>query len=390
MQPHAEIREREELRQLIAKLSQTLDSLGQVTPCPAELEDTEELEEKRRVYRPIAWKQFERELLELYAFPSRARGTRGLMKQMLREIGELPGVETTAHFTSARVMAWLGAHRTRAANTLVGQLSYLRAAANFAHKWGYLKRTPFDDRPISGKDGYIRRSKPSIKRHHSLEEIACVLDYLRSMATDWHWARLYVATAIVAYTGVRKREGLHFQWPDLELDEEIGWIRPHHRLKTEDSEAPVCFPALLCSILREWEPRSGSLWVVPRVDREGPWLHGLPGYKPLDRLKQAGDAVGVPGFTFLSLRHSWATHAEAWGVPELLVQRQLRHTRPMTQKAYRHADLPNLTAACSSINFESPFARRRDAGVERPHPSGGTVPWRQGSERFGSRTTARA
>lgn len=51
------------------------------------------------------------------------------------------------------------------------------------------------------------------------------------------------------------------------------------------------------------------------------------------------------GFTWRSLRHSWATHAESrWGLGEAAIQRVLRHTRPLTQRRYRHADAANLRA----------------------------------------------
>jgi integrase len=53
------------------------------------------------------------------------------------------------------------------------------------------------------------------------------------------------------------------------------------------------------------------------------------------------------------LRHSWATHAEARGLGELMVQRQLRHTTKRTQKHYRHADEANIAAAVGGFTIRS-------------------------------------
>lgn len=57
------------------------------------------------------------------------------------------------------------------------------------------------------------------------------------------------------------------------------------------------------------------------------------------------------GFTFLSLRHSFATHAEHWGLSPAMIQRILRHTSVRTQIGYRHADAANLRAAGGRIGF---------------------------------------
>jgi integrase len=81
-------------------------------------------------------------------------------------------------------------------------------------------------------------------------------------------------------------------------------------------------------------------------------VYAANGYRPLDRLARAGEAVGIQGLTFQSLRHSWATHAESnWQLRDALIQRCLRHTTPMTSKHYKHADLVNLVAAVRHIGY---------------------------------------
>ena len=111
----------------------------------------------------------------------------------------------------------------------------------------------------------------------------------------------------------------------------------------------------LADVLARWLPACGSDWLFPNRSRSGPWTGGYPGTKPLDRLKKAGEAVGVDGVTWKSLRHSWATHAEsAWGLSEPAIQRVLRHTTPLAQRHYRHADLANLAAMVRSVSFDGP------------------------------------
>jgi integrase len=88
------------------------------------------------------------------------------------------------------------------------------------------------------------------------------------------------------------------------------------------------------------------------VSRSNRWKDGSPGTRPLDQMKGAGKRAGVAGFTFLSLRHSFATHAEgAWGLSPAQIQRCLRHTSLKTQWHYRHADLDNMRASAGGIDF---------------------------------------
>jgi integrase len=106
------------------------------------------------------------------------------------------------------------------------------------------------------------------------------------------------------------------------------------------------------SLLLEWLPWSVSEWAFPTRKRSGPWINGSCGSRPVDALRRAGEAAGVTGLTWKSLRHTWATHAEtAWGIPELGVQRVLRHTTPLTQRHYRHPDMVNLRRMVDSVSF---------------------------------------
>lgn len=61
--------------------------------------------------------------------------------------------------------------------------------------------------------------------------------------------------------------------------------------------------------------------------------------------------------TILSFRHSFATHARAWGLSDLMVQAILRHTTRRTQRYYLHTDIPDLLDAMSRVSYAAVPAR---------------------------------
>ncbi|QDV34000.1 tyrosine-type recombinase/integrase [Tautonia plasticadhaerens] len=308
-----------------------------------------------------SWDDFQAELLSLYD-ASRARSTWVKMRQALREFGQEPSVSTVRDLTPASIAGYrqrCGAEG-RSPATTAGLLSYLRSASAYAVARGYLARSPFaawrdwgtTSEPIGDDEEEGGRV-----RHHPLGSIARVLDHLSGHADTWKGGRLYALVGTVAYTGLRRTEALTLKRRDVDLGGRVVHVRRRRRLKRPSAAAPVPMPEALASILADWVDRAGSDWLFPRVDRLGPWLNGSTASRPIGALKAAGEEAGVPGLTFASLRHSWATHAEsAWGLSELVVQRVLRHTRPATQRHYRHADLSNLAAAVRSIDFTPPAA----------------------------------
>lgn len=310
----------------------------------------------------IRFPLFAEELLTVYRVTARP-ATVCKMAQVLREVGELRLVKTTADLTPMRLADWLNSMRDRKPATVAGLVSYFRAACNYAKARGYLRHTPFEARQSWGVL-LASEDDEEPRRHHGLAELELVRQYLESRSSaSWEGQRLYALFCLVAFTGLRKNEALHAQVRDLDLD--LGVIRlvkrRRHGLKTRASAQPVPIPDLALAVLAAWVPRTGSLWLFPGKKGTCPWINGMPGKKPLDCLKAAGLAAGVEGLTFQSLRHSWATHAEsAWGFGELLVQRVLRHTRRTTQLHYRHVDLANLRAQVRGIDF---------AEAKSPQPS---------------------
>jgi integrase len=304
---------------------------------------------------PIPFAAFSAELMKLYEPPLRAKSTCRGMRHMLAAVAEELGeAGTTAGLTPDLVGRLVAARTHLSPHSVKGLLRCLKTACNYALQMGYLRSTPF-----AFRKQWVRTPEPSVREHHSREEIARVLDLMARDVTrkdgwaQWRARRLHALAATVAFTGMRRMEALYLKVEDVLLDERMILIvsRPDNRLKTPNSAQPVPIPDALHKILNVWLPDTGCEWAFPNVYRTAPWTGGSPGYKPLDRMKRLGKRAGVAGFTFMSLRHSWATHAEYWGLSEAMIQRVLRHTSPQTQRHYRHADATNMRAALGDIDF---------------------------------------
>lgn len=334
---------------------------------------------------PIPFTDFAAELLELYKPPQRAKATYKKMESALRVLAALIGDGTTAALTPALIARIVTQRPEKESpNTTHCLLRNVQAACNYAVSRGYLRSSPFGFRRQ-----WVRRTAPKPRKHHSADEMSRVLELARSDIarkhagswSQWRARRLYALVATVAYTGLRKMEAIRLRVEDIDLAGRMLLVVERHgsRLKTEGSAQPVPIPDALAVILAEWLPylaipegmkgdaaadvlgpmpeanptgKRDPGWVFPNAYRTGPWVGGPPGYKPLDRLRRLGDRAGVKELTFLSLRHTWATHAESrWGFSEAMIQRVLRHTSRRTQYHYRHADPDNLRAAVQSLGF---------------------------------------
>lgn len=332
-------------------------------------------------FAPIPFDQFRTEVLALYQPPLRAVATKRRMRTILDAVGAVLGDGATTADLTPELITRLIASRPPGESpyTTNAYLGGLRAACNYGLSQGYLRANPF-----AFRKKWIRLGKPARKRHHSLEDIGRVLALMKRDTerkkgwAQWRAWRLYALASTVAYTGMRKMEAIRLRREDIDLENRIILLvdRCDARLKTEASAQPVPMPDALVLILAEWLPRlalptdcplengNGKAadaklrrkpdpgWVFPNSYRTGPWIGGSTGHRPLDRMKRLGERAGVKGFTFLSLRHSWATHAESrWGFSEAMIQRVLRHTNTRTQQHYRHADPTNLRAAVRDLSF---------------------------------------
>ncbi|MDE2506188.1 MAG: site-specific integrase [Planctomycetota bacterium] len=297
----------------------------------------------------IEFSRFRLEVASLYDPPLRRAATAGKIKQVMREFGEI--CASTEDITPVAIATWLRRHVGRRAATNDSLLRSMRAATNYAVARGYLLRSPWEFR----RDWIEPDAEEEPVRHHSIAEIAAVLNLLRVEAEpgEWHARRLLAMTSLFAFTGLRKMEGLCLRVTDADLDRRILTIAStrRRRLKTPRSESKIGIAPDLAEVLATWLPDTGCDWLFPGATKRGPWLGGPPGQKPLDRLKAAGRRAGVDGVTFLSLRHSFATHAQMWGLSPLGLRAILRHTKLRTQSHYVHADEADARELVKHVTF---------------------------------------
>lgn len=299
--------------------------------------------------RSIPFQKFVASILAVYSGPGHAPRTAAKMRHVLDMI-RLLGVKTTADLTTELIARFVS-ERSEVVNasTVRGDLSYLSAACTYAVEEGWLERAPRFKRVRP------RATKPTTPMCHSVDDVGRVLEYLRSRAECWEGGRLHALAAVVAYTGLRRDEALYLRCEDVDSALSVLRIVARRRLKTLGSEASVPMPTELAMIMESWLPKTESVWLFPGVRRVGPWTGGKCGERAGDRLKQAGEACGVVGFTLASLRHTFATLARRrWGLSAIEVATILRHSNINTQRWYVHDD-PDPSAivrAVSKVSYE--------------------------------------
>lgn len=289
------------------------------------------------------------------ALGARARSTCTLMNQSMRELHEDELLKLSTDLSPAVVWRWMR-RRPKSAVTCATHLRNIRVYCRYAVGRHALFACPFTyDAKLRKAVGVKKEAK---LRHHSIEAIARVLDHLAARANEsWKDARLYALVTLVAYSGVRAMEALCAEVSDIDLNECIFRIRrkAENFGKTDRFEGDVPLPPAAIPVLKDWLLRTDSRWAFPGVRRKTPWTGGGQNQKPLDCFKAAGEAVGVKGFTLLSLRHSYITNGRlVWGMNETQIQMIARHTTTRTQQHYLGKDLPVLKTAVSPMIFSLP------------------------------------
>jgi len=308
-----------------------------------------------RQIQTLGWKEFTREVLDLYEGPQKASSTHQKMKRALTLAFE-HGARSSADLTTSFAARYVKERsKVVSINTVRGELRYLKAAANYAVEEDWLFREPKWRRVWPRKGPRARRVL------YEIEEIAAVLGHLRYTASDWRGERLHALFATVAYTGLRRDEALYLRTTDVDLGRMVIDVvdRPERRLKTEESEGPVPIPGELRGVLARWLPMAGE-WLFPNQTRSGPWTGGSYGTRPTESIRKAAEEIGVEGLTLLALRHSYATWARRrWGMNARQLMNILRHTSETTQANYVQPDVSDLVESVANVSYR---LTRRKAG----------------------------
>ncbi len=307
--------------------------------------------------RPIPWSRFEIELLSIYLPPMRAAATYRQMRQILREIGSVPGVTSTASGLNEQTIShWIRSHPGRSAARTASLLRCLSRAANYAVRKRYIDASPFVFIPagqwVRSDSRHTGRRAPG---HRTSDEIARILELVDSEACQgtWEAGRLQALVHTYAYTGLRKQEALHLEVKDLNLASRFLTVepKPGWSPKTVKSSARLPIAEPLAAVLRVWSVRCGSNWLFPGKRLRTPWTAGSPGARALDQVRAAGERAGVAGLTILSFRKTIGTYAKQWGFSQLELKALLRHSNVETQRWYDEDDVEVLSPAVGKIQF---------------------------------------
>lgn len=305
----------------------------------------------------VSWSHLRSEVEKIYTPPMKAPNTCSKMKEILNrveEFGEESPEDRLERSTdlktswAARYIAWR-AKQGVCNNTIRGDVVYLSAVCSIAAEEGWLGRVP------GWRRIRPRKGAPARKVLHSIEEVRKVLLHLQERRDCWEDHRLLALTAVVACTGLRRKEALRLQVQDVDLAaKRVHVVERDERLKTVSSAAPVPMCPELATILEPWISRTLSVWLFPGVRRRGPWTGGTSGKSAGDRIKQVGEDCGVEGLTLGSLRHTFATWARRrFGLNAVQLKDVLRHTTVYTQEHYVHDETVEelLTKSVEGVSY---------------------------------------
>ena len=300
---------------------------------------------------PIAFADFTVEVLTVYSNPRYSKHTYGRMKMVLGQLAKL-GAATTADLTTALMVRYVASLTTTNPNTINGYLSALAAACTLAIEERWLDRPPVWRR-------VRQRERPMVKNlPPTFGQVEALVGSLKDR-TDWEGQRLNALAWLASLTGPRLREMLYAHVPDVCLEQgreafTVNPLRqPSERVKTRGSARTVPLADALVPIVRDWIPRTGTVWLFPGVKRLGPWDGGSHSSRALGQLQAAAARVGIPHITWHALRHAFGTFAVTrWGVPVWVVQQAMGHTDIRTTQRYLHlADAPEVRERLRGVGF---------------------------------------
>lgn len=221
----------------------------------------------------------------------------------------------------------------------------LRAALNYAVKWGLLDRNP-------AAVVAIPRVEPFEIRPFTPAEARIFLNSIKGN-------RLEALYSVALTMGLRQGEALGLRWRDVDL--ELGYLKVTKQLqrldghselvepKTARSRRQIAMPRSIADALRDHRSRqeeertsAGERW--SNLDLVFPTPLG----RPLDATAISKDfhllldRAGLPQRRFHDLRHSCATLLLVQGVPPRVVMDVLGHSQiSMTMNTYSHV-IPEL------------------------------------------------
>jgi integrase len=221
--------------------------------------------------RRKSWASFSEEVISLYAPPVRRLGTQRLIQAVLSEFA--PHCRSVSDLGPVPIAAWIADHPGRRPESVYSKLRSLRAAVSYALARGYLKVSPFAFRSARAWATWDAPELPApvcsadeIKRILALADTEASTGQFR---VRWCRQRLRALVYLLAYTGVRRSEALGAAVSDIDLGRGLMAIRANQgrSLKTRASAASVPVPDPLRTVLANWIPLTGGVWLFPGTRR---------------------------------------------------------------------------------------------------------------------------
>jgi excisionase family DNA binding protein len=256
------------------------------------------------------------------------------------------------------------------ASTIANHLGLLRRMLKVAHRWELIDRVPEIQPPRKGTvDEYLSRA-----------ETRALLEHADPLLRD-----LFL---VALRTGMRLGELRELRAHDIDLARarirvtrqrtQEGDVTPPKYGKTRTVQVPADAVEILRKRLAGLE-RDELVFSKPkgyraphrggRAARGGePWSH-----KELyNAIQRAGEAAGIErSIGVHTLRHTFATHAVAAGVPLSVVSRQLGHSDVRTTMRYAH-HAPELTPGIFDRLAEGDNTSRAELAFDPSEGSGAT------------------
>jgi len=167
-----------------------------------------------------------------------------------------------------------------------------------------------------------------------------------------HCQHYRVCLSTIYSCGLRVREGVSLQVPDIDSDRMMLHVR--HGKGNKDRYVPLP-PTTLTWLRQYWRSHRHPMWLFPGRTRAG--LSPAMATQPLDvsgverafrlALQESGINKAASVHT---LRHSYATHLLEAGVNLRLIQAYLGHGSPLTTALYTHLTRPADDLAARAIN----------------------------------------
>lgn len=216
--------------------------------------------------------------------------------------------------------------RSRSDGTVRKELGALRAALNFAHRYGRLTSVPHVFLPAKpeGKQRWLSRGSGG-------EAVRLLHAAIRTRADTRLYLPLFIVIAL--YTGARKEAILSLRWPQVDLARGRIDFNPPGRKRTSKGRPALPIPDRLMTFLRIARRRGTDLGYV--VHRDG------------ERIKDIGDAksgsfgracikAGLTGVTPHTLRHTCGTWMAQDGVDLWQIAGWLGQSHARTTELYAH------------------------------------------------------